>query len=142
VPESIPPFARKFFSVVVPVGPGDDEADRLDDLLRSVRQNSIWGNVLVDDVPRARNLRRVCPDAAVVRTSVSQGRISDALTAMATGTIEAMQRASGDFALMLDTDALVIAPFADAIRAAFAADPTLGVVGAYERSPDGGHRDW
>jgi hypothetical protein len=127
------------------VGPGDDEIDRLGDLLRSVRDHSRGENpciVLVDDAPRARNLRRICPEATVLRTPVWQGRVPDPLTAMTTGTIEAMQRASGDFALKLDTDALVIGRFADAIRAAFAADPILGVVGAYERSPDGGRRDW
>ena len=44
--------------------------------------------------------------------------------------------------LKLDTDALIIAPFAESLAATFAADPSLGVVGAYDRSPDGGRRDW
>ncbi|HWF56447.1 MAG TPA: hypothetical protein VG223_17545 [Solirubrobacteraceae bacterium] len=136
------------FTVVVPVGPDPAELDRLADLLISLRvcgRDGAHGPpklVLIDDAPRPRKLERFWSGAAVVRTALWERRAPDPLSAMTAGTIEAMKRAEGEFALKLDTDALVIGPFADALSAAFAADPSLGVLGAYDRSPDGGRRDW
>ena len=44
--------------------------------------------------------------------------------------------------LKLDTDALVIAPFAQKIGAAFDANGDVGMLGAYDRSPSGEPRDF
>jgi hypothetical protein len=47
-----------------------------------------------------------------------------------------------ELAVKLDTDALVIGPFARELAAAFRARPELGIVGSYDRSCTGGTRDW
>ena len=133
------------FSVIVPVGPTDGDLVGLEDILWSVLAHAGPHEphvVLVDDAPAPRGLQRFWPTAEIIRTPAWEDRRPDPLTAHVTGTILALGRARGRFALKLDTDALVIAPFFDQIAVAFDADPTLGVVGAYDRSPDGGVRDW
>jgi hypothetical protein len=86
------------------------------------------------------------PAARVVRTPLwDGGRAPDPQSAMVAGTLAGLRLAAGldpDFVLKLDTDALTIAPFADAIRSAFAADAGLGVVGSYDRMCTGATRDW
>ena len=42
-----------------------------------------------------------------------------------------------DFVLKMDTDALVIAPFGDRIKAFLAANPRAGMVGSFRHDPDG-----
>jgi hypothetical protein len=62
---------------------------------------------------------------------------------MVAGSVEGLRAAARiepRFVLKLDTDALVIAPFADKVIAAFDADPALGVVGSYDRMCNGGDR--
>jgi hypothetical protein len=133
------------YTVVVPVGPADEELGRLQDLLASLATFAGPARpklVLIDDAPEPRALERAWDGATVVRTALWDGPPPPALDAMVAGTLEAMTQAQGAFALKLDTDALVIAPFEAAIAAAFAADPTVGVLGAYDRSPDGGARDF
>jgi hypothetical protein len=133
------------FSVIIPVGPADAELDRLDDLLDSVRAHTGGEEVrivLIDDAPRPRKLEHYWSHSTIVRTALWDAGVPDRLSAMTAGTIEALKRADGDFALKLDTDALVIGDFTSALRSVFRADSTVGVVGAFERSPDGGQRDW
>jgi hypothetical protein len=133
------------FTVVVPVGPDEAELERLGDLLDSLRihgQAEAAKVVLIDDCPQPRALERYWPGTTIVRTGLWNGEVPDPLSAMTAGTIEALKHADGAFALKLDTDALIIAPFAETLADVFASDPSLGVVGAYDRSPDGGRRDW
>jgi hypothetical protein len=139
------------FAVLIPVGPAERDCVRLDDgieALRAVEPVDEIELVLVDDAPEPRDLpgRVGWPGARVVRTSLwDGGRAPDPYSAMVAGTLAGLRVAAGldpDFVLKLDTDALTIAPFADAIRVAFAADPTLGVVGSYDRMCTGATRDW
>ncbi len=133
------------FTVVIPVGPDDAELPRLVDLLASLeahRGPTRPHVVLVDDSPRPRALEAFWGEAQVLRTGLWPKVVPDPLSAMVAGTIEGLKAARGTFALKLDTDALVIAPFAEKIQSAFVADPSLGIVGAYDRSPDGSTRDW
>jgi len=145
VPDDAAPSGRPSFTVLVPVGPGGEEVERLRDTLASVRAHAGTHQVhvvIVDDAPAPRNLQEAWPGADIVRTSVWEHGRPDALTAHVAGTLEALGRARGRFALKLDTDALVIAPFAEQLVAAFEADAALGIAGACEHSPDGGRRDW
>jgi hypothetical protein len=133
------------FSVVVPVGPGWVEVDRLRDTLDSLAAHEDPASIrliLVDDSPIPRRLADHWPSAVVIRTALWETRTPDPLSAHIVGTLEALRRAGGDFVLKLDTDAVVIAPFAQAIAAAFRRDGRLGIVGAFEKSPQGAVRDW
>jgi hypothetical protein len=133
------------YSVVIPVGPGEHELDACRDTLHSLSAH-IEGRephlVLIDDGPEPRPLAKLWSGAEVVRTGAWESGTPDPLSAMTAGMIEGLRRARGSFALKLDTDALVIAPFVEPIRSAFEADPGLGVIGACDRSPGGGIRDW
>lgn len=133
------------FSVIVPVGPGPAELARLEDTLASLVAHEDPASIrliLVDDSPVPRELAEHWPCAVVIRTALWERGAPDPLSAHTAGTLEALKYAEGDFALKLDTDALIIAPFADTIAAAFRGDDRLGVVGAFEKSPGGAARDW
>ncbi len=133
------------FSVVIPIGPDERELDRLDDLLDSLRAHTPHGEarvVLIDDCKRPRPLHALCEGAVVVRTALWARGAPDRESAMKAGMIEALKHADGEFAVKLDTDALVIGPFVEAIRSRFAGDRALGLVGAFDRSPGGDLRDW
>jgi hypothetical protein len=64
------------------------------------------------------------------------------MSAYVAGTLLGLRAARElDFVVKLDTDAAIIRPFSEAIERAFG-DPELGVVGSYDRTSDGGTRDW
>ncbi len=133
------------FSVFVPVGPDERELERLADTLESLRAHAPAAEVrlmLIDDCPQPRRLERFWPGASIVRTALWNGRVPDRLSAMTAGTFEALRLGQGEFALKLDTDAVVIAPFADSIRSIFSSDRSIGIVGAFDRAAAGGRRDW
>jgi len=134
------------YGVLIPVGPAPRELDRLDALVGELARHEDPGEirlVIVDDAPAPRSLPIDWPHVAVVRTRQwSRRRSPDALSAHVAGTMEGLARARGlDFAVKLDTDAAVIAPFSPQLTAAFT-DPGLGVVGSYDRTSSGGTRDW
>ncbi|MBV9421771.1 MAG: hypothetical protein JOZ98_02590 [Solirubrobacterales bacterium] len=133
------------FSVFIPVGATEREPERLADTLDSLRAHAPSGDVrltLIDDSPRPRRLESLWPGVSVIRTALWDRRAPDPFSAMTAGTIEALKRAEGDFALKLDTDAVVIAPFADSINSILAEEPSIGIIGAYDVAADGGRRDW
>jgi hypothetical protein len=136
---------RVDFTVVVPVGPTHVEVRRLVDLLESLARHEAserYAVVLVDDAPRPRHLHEVAPAAEIVRTELWRRGRPDALSAHVAGTIEAMRRAEGVLAVKLDTDALVVAPFFARLSASLRADPTIGLMGAVDQTPNGERRDW
>jgi hypothetical protein len=133
------------FSVFVLVGPGEKELERLSDTLDSLRAHAVVGEVrltLIDDSPEPRHLARLWPGASIVRTELRDHHVPDPESARTAGMIEALKRAEGAFALKLDTDAVVIAPFADSIRSILSRDRSIGIVGAYDLAAAGGRRDW
>ncbi len=143
--KSVVAASEPSFSILIPVGPGERELIGLRDVLTSVQAHAGEHKphvVLIDDAPTPRPLEECWPGAEVVRTPVWCRGTPDPLTAMVTGTIIGLNSARGLFALKLDTDAFVIAPFVEQIAGTFAVDTSLGVIGAYDRSPDGGRRDW
>jgi hypothetical protein len=132
------------YSIVVPVGPTPEESGRLEDLRVSLLRHETHRVkvILVDDAPEPRALDTIWPGAQVIRTSVWESSVADPLTAQVAGSIEAFKHAKGRFALKLDTDALVIAPFYEKIAARLDGDPLIGIAGAYGRTPNGELRDW
>jgi hypothetical protein len=133
------------FSVFIPVGSSDADPERLADTLDSLRAHAPVSELrltLIDDGPEPRDLERLWPGATIVRTALWDERVPDRVSAQTAGTIEALKRAQGDFALKLDTDAVVIAPFVDSIHSILARDPSIGIIGAFDRAAAGGRRDW
>jgi hypothetical protein len=47
-----------------------------------------------------------------------------------------------DIAMKIDTDALIIAPFADKLTTATATDPSIGLLGSYDRDCNGNAGDF
>jgi hypothetical protein len=140
------------FSVIVPVGPAEADLRRLGYLLESLRTHerpSETQLILIDDAPAARlRGRSICgahwASTEIIRTPIWTGRRPDARGAMTVGTICGVRSASpeADFVLKLDTDALIVGKFSEQLKAAFAADVTLGIVGSYDRTCTGAKRDW
>lgn len=142
------------FAVAVAVGPGTREVERVQDLAASLtayERGPGWF-VMVDDSPEPRELFRVVrvpngwtpigiPHPRHDRATtfkVGKGIISAVLAAMKW--IQANTNAQ--YVLKVDTDSLVIAPFAEKLAATFAASPTLGMLGACRMTPNGTPRDW
>lgn len=126
--------------VVVPVGPGAEEQERLRGLLRSLFDHEPdTGNVvLVDDGPPDRLLAVEAPAgcALTVLANPRAGKGVPTLGGRCCATLAGLRHVAlateVRFALRLDTDALVIAPFAERLAAAFARRPGVGVLGSYE----------
>jgi hypothetical protein len=135
--------------ILIPVGPGPRESSRLQAVLEGLARYEAPGRlslIIVDDGPEPRRFAVDWPHVQVLRTPVwgAGRRRPDPYSAMVTGTLEGVRTAREqglDALVKLDTDAAVIAPFADALGAAFT-DRGLGVVGSYDISADGGRRDW
>lgn len=140
------------FTVLIPVGPKVVEVERLRDTLDSLRAHEPAEDirlVLVDDAlsPRPELAAIEWPTPpTVVRTALWSGPEAPYFkSALVAGAVEGLLEAGRvptEFCLKMDTDALVIAPFADKVRAAFSADPAIGMVGSYDRRCTGETRDW
>jgi hypothetical protein len=141
------------WGVVVPVGPGAHEVDRVVDLLDALAtyEPGVSRVVLVDDAPDLG--RDLAPSAGSLepRTTVVvtdrrrdvQGWSEGVLIATSTGLAELVSATAPspvDWALRLDTDSMVIGPFAERVGTRFAGDPRLGMVGAHEHLADGSVR--
>jgi hypothetical protein len=134
----------------MPVGPGAEELDRFADTAASLAiEPAIRWLVLVDDGDDNRDLANVVslPDVAVAtlrppkrtRRAAFEDRIAAHVLA-ALGW--AGRNTDASLFMKLDTDALVIAPFADKLAARFAADPGVGLLGSYDRMSNGAPRDF
>lgn len=142
------------FAVAVAVGPDELEIERVTDLAASVaayEPGPGWF-VMVDDSPEERRLDRIVKlPASWKAISLPHPRRDRATTfKIGIGIISAVlsslkwiqENTEVAFVLKVDTDSLVINPFADRIAATFRETPTLGMVGAYRSTPDGLPRDW
>lgn len=143
------------FGALIPVGPGDAEVERLADTVASLTAYepvNLAQLVLIDDARERRDLRRALPPlrvpVRVLRTGLHERRRRvNMYSAMTAGTLTGLRELvdpTADFAVKLDTDALVVAPFADRVAAALAADSRVGVLGACQRDPFGerDHSGW
>lgn len=132
---------RSRLAVVLPAGPDDDAADTLASVLayceppRSV--------VVVDDAGgRHAHLADAAREVFVVPAPAGAAGTRGGLYAkLAVGYRFALERLPFEVLLRLDADALVIGPgLARAAAARFAAEPEVGLLGAYRLGPDGGER--
>lgn len=134
------------FGVLIPVGPDSRDLRRLRLLVAELEHYEEPTQIkllVIDDAPLPRPLGISWPDQLVIETQAwSGGRRPDVLSAQVSGTLAGLRRAEDlDFVLKLDTDAAIIGRFSDQIADAFTR-PDLGVVGSYDRTADGGIRDW
>ncbi len=140
------------FAVILPIGPGDAEVAAATDTLQSLFawEPAVTYLVLVDDAPQERALESLVavPEGCrVVRMrSPRQGRVEGPLKGMAASMLAALrwlhEHAAVRFTLKLDSDTLVIGPFAAQIAAAFDRMPEVGMLGAYDRLCSGERRDF
>jgi hypothetical protein len=133
------------FGVLIPVGPDPREVSRLDLLLGELgrhenpREISL---IVVDDASEPRELAASWSGRIIVRTPRPKGKPPDAPGAPVAGTLEGLRAGRElDFVLKLDTDAAVIQPCSDQIADAFR-DSSLGMVGSYDTTWDGGVRNF
>jgi hypothetical protein len=156
------------FVVAIPVGPSRDDVVRATDLLAALRTYEPAARVvLVDDAaraqatgararvqaaraparpPAARNLDRLVagqPNMTVL-PNPRHGRGPPTLGGLCVATIAALawtrEHAPGAWCLRIDTDALVIGPFARDIEAALGAG--VGVAGSCDWTCNGDRRTW
>jgi hypothetical protein len=132
----LPPFA-----VVVPVGPHSSELWRAIELVKSLLfwEPLVAWCVFLDDDVRGRGLSdlAIFPASckAITLLNPRQGSGIGWSGGLMAGMLAALDwiRANTDaqFVLKIDTDALVIAPFAMAVSTHFSDSPESGLVGAY-----------
>ena len=127
------------------VGPGDREVARAGDVLDSVlhHEPTVDSILLVDDAPRERDLAAALgpgrPAVAVTanpRDGAGHGLWGGLAAGMLHGYGWLHREVQPDLVLKVDTDALVIAPFAERI-ATVLADPDVGMAGTFSRHCDG-----
>jgi hypothetical protein len=126
------------FAVYMEIGPGSREAARAADVLDSVAaySPSLRWVVLVDDDTASRDLAAICRVPAACELTVlrnprhgaGDGRFGGMCVATLAG-LEAAQRTAAAFVLKLDTDSLVIAPFAAAVSRVLDVRPDAGLLG-------------
>jgi hypothetical protein len=128
------------FAVVAPVGPGDREVERVRDLLESLEtfEGGNYRFVLVDDQQGPSRFSSIVPETLRdrfteiknPRNGRGSGWAAGCAVAVLTGLNElAKAGLSFEFVLKLDTDALVIRPFSQALSRMFAIRPEVGMVG-------------
>jgi hypothetical protein len=145
------------YAVLVAIGPDEQELARTADLLESIAAyepaRPFWF-VMVDDAMgrdllRAFQFQSNCTPASVPHPRQLQPQRA-ARARKGKGLCAAMRQGlrwiadnapDAPFTLKLDTDALVIAPFAEKIERVFNANPDVGMIGAYDRTPNGDARD-
>ncbi len=133
------------FVVFIPVGPDPEDLRRLEAVTESLAANvgSNGGLVLVDDAPSGRDLAAHVAwnpeQTAVLRSPLagSTGLANDRMTASTLVFLRWLSESPYEYALKLDTDAMVIGDFRPGLELAFE-DPALGLCGACERNVAGG----
>ena len=143
------------FACAIAVGPDPKEIDRTADLIESIRayEAGPWTVVMVDDAPTDRSLATKfkipanCKAVSVPHPKRDQPidyKRGKGICSAILAAFSWIARNAGDarFTLKLDTDALIIAPFAQKIASTFEANPDVGMLGAYDRSPGGEPRDF
>lgn len=133
------------FAVVLAIGPGDVELQRVGDLLESLftYEPSVSHVVLVDDAMPARQLERCftvlesCALVTIPNPRRGRGEAwSGGMTAgMFAGFRWIAENTECEFTVKLDSDSLIIAPFAEKLRTAFASHPEVDQFGCYRTTP-------
>lgn len=139
-------------AVLVAVGPKPQEIERLRDLADSIAWHAPNGLlVLVDDSAEPRELERhldLPPGFRVVVLHHARParrefwRSVGICSVIMTGMAWIQANTDAPFVVKLDTDSLVIAPYAQRVFDLFQGEPHLGMIGAHEMEADGKRRDW
>lgn len=122
--------------MLMPVGPGEREVERADDVIASIvhHQPDVDVILLIDDAPHDRTLSelggpgRPVAVTANPRDGSGHGLWGGLAAGMLHGYGWLHKEAQPDAVVKLDTDALVVAPFASGVAAALA-DPQVGMAG-------------
>lgn len=139
-------------AVLIPVGPGATERDRLQDVIESISYYETERRVeilIVEDVSPSRDFAlgiRGGPNVFITeipnpRHGAGCGWSGGLAVGVTHGLQWLVRNRDPAFVLRLDTDSLVIAPFTDQILHAFAKRPGVGMIGTYRRSARGSIRN-
>ena len=139
------------FGIIMPIGPGERELERAADTLDSLftyEPGCGWA-VLIDDVKNTRGLEDRFPCPPELKTHVfvdpRKGKGHGWSGGMCVGVAAAVRwlarNTDAPFALRLDTDSLVIAPFAEKVASFLRDRPHVGLAGTYSHYPDGSPRE-
>jgi hypothetical protein len=139
------------FGIIIPVGPSANDVERAGDVLASVLAYEPETPLVlfIDDGGKDRRLDEKFRATATCRLvnifNTRNGRGIGETSGLSAGMLLAIAwlHANADcgFVMKLDTDALIIAPFAEKILRTLAARPDVGMVGLYNRMCDGSVRD-
>jgi hypothetical protein len=142
---------KSSFGVILPIGPNPLELDRAKDLIDSLKtfeEGRCQYLVVIDDTPTDRGLcEKLVAKGSLTKVFVNprKGRgiaFSDGMgVGVAVATNWLARETDVDFALRLDTDSLVIAPFAERLARKFAQNPRTGLLGTIHKYPSGEVRD-
>lgn len=139
-------FLRMKFAVVIPATPDAICYRRVDLLLKSLRAFEPQSGpivIVVDGEPRDRFEQLLAENSfegeaiANPRHGVGQGWLGRLTFGIWTGFQRAAMLAPQQPVLRIDTDALVIAPFAEELERLFAREPDIGLVGSSGLQSDG-----
>src|SRR4051812_11664478 len=134
------------FAVLIAIGPEPAEGLRVHDLLKALfhYEPGCGLVILVEDGHSATALARVTQaygSRVVVLPNPRGGRGHDYTGGLTVGILYGMnwarQHSNAEFVLKLDTDSLVIGPFARAVSDRFAQRSELGLLGTNRKFPDG-----
>jgi hypothetical protein len=136
------------FAVFIPVGPSEADVDALQDLLESLaaHESAPCSILIVDDSRTRRDLTRnlsLPPHWSIELRAASKPPLGRRrYRSLTSHTLEALRwfselSAPPQFLLKLDTDALIIKPFADNLSRLLADDPAAGVVGSRPKDDEG-----
>jgi hypothetical protein len=137
-------------AVVMPVGPDPAELARARDTLASIVawEPAVRWLVLIDDSPTVRGLNRLIDfrgvHVEVLRSPAgASGDFWDRVTAtVLAGIAWVAGNTAADMVTKIDTDSLVIAPFAAKLMSAFEAAPGVGLFGSYDVGCNGRKRSF
>ena len=139
------------FGIIIPVGPSANDVERAGDVLASVLAYDPETPLVlfIDDGGKDRRLDEKFRATATCRLvnifNTRNGHGIGETSGLSAGMLLAIAwlHANADcgFVMKLDTDALIIAPFAEKILRTLAARPDVGMVGLYNRMCDGSVRD-
>lgn len=145
----MPPLS---YAIALLIGPKQQEIDRSNDLLESLgaHEPNPAAVAVVDDCPQPRDLSKLLHfpsqltptflrfERPKVHFNEAKGVCGNSMMAFSW---IAKHAPMARFGMKLDTDALVIGPFAEKLAGQFDADPSVGALGAYTKTPEGFDRD-
>lgn len=140
------------FSILIPVGPSDVEVTRTREVLDSVfaYEPSVQRVMLLDDGPADRDLSARLAVPREWPTEIFRNprdrRSLGLWGGLAFAMMSALRRINSygdtDFVIKIDSDALVIAPFAEKLHAAFESHPDVGNLGSLNPNASGKDQKW